>query len=119
VSRIVLPARSGLPYEVRLRQPGEVRQGDGNTRVTVDGSTGRILRVRDPLRARAGDAFLDWQFPLHTGEAFGTAGRIIITVVGIAPAAFLVTGLAVWWQRRKAQRRAQSARLCQTSEVCH
>ena len=119
VSRVVLPARAGLPYEVRLRQPGEVRQGDGNTRVTVDGSTGRILRVRDPLRARAGDAFLDWQFPLHTGEAFGTAGRIVITLVGLAPAAFLVTGLAMWWQRRKARRRAQSARLCQTSEVCH
>ena len=100
VSRVGLPAKAGLPYEIRLRQPGEVRQGDGNTRVTVDAATGRILRVRDPLRAPAGDRFLDWQFPLHTGEAFGSAGRMIITAAGLAPAAFMLTGLAVWWRRK-------------------
>jgi uncharacterized iron-regulated membrane protein len=100
VSRVGLPAQAGLPYEIRLRQPGEVRQGDGNTRVTVDAATGRILRVRDPLRAPAGDRFLDWQFPLHTGEAFGNTGRAIITVAGLAPAAFMLTGLAVWWRRK-------------------
>jgi uncharacterized iron-regulated membrane protein len=99
VSRVSLPAQPGLPYEIRLRQPGEVRQGDGNTRVTVDAATGRVLRVRDPLHAPAGDAFIDWQFPLHTGEAFGTAGRIVISVAGLAPLAFLVTGLAVWRRR--------------------
>lgn len=107
VSRVGLPARPGAPYEIRLRQSGEVRQGDGNTRVTVDAATGRVLRVRDPLHATSGDAFLDWQFPLHTGEAFGTAGRAVITVVGLAPAAFLVTGLAVWRQRRKGRRAAR------------
>lgn len=111
VSRVALPARPGAPYEIRLRQPGEVRQGDGNTRVTVDAATGRVLRLRDPLRAPAGDAFLDWQFPLHTGEAFGTAGRAVITVVGLAPAAFLVTGLAVWRQRRKGRRAARDRRV--------
>jgi uncharacterized iron-regulated membrane protein len=58
------------------------------------------LRVRDPLRAPAGDRFLDWQFPLHTGEAFGSAGRLLITVAGLAPAAFMLTGLAVWWRRK-------------------
>jgi len=99
VSRVGLPAKPGLPYEVRLRQPGEVRQGDGNTRVTIDAATGRVLRVRDPLHAPAGDAFIDWQFPLHTGEAFGTIGRIVISIVGLAPVAFLVTGLAVWRRR--------------------
>jgi uncharacterized iron-regulated membrane protein len=100
VSRVGLPAKAGLPYEIRLRQPGEVRQGDGNTRVTVDAATGRIVRVRDPLRAPAGDRFLDWQFPLHTGEAFGSAGRLVITAAGLAPAAFMLTGLAVWWRRK-------------------
>jgi uncharacterized iron-regulated membrane protein len=104
VSRVGLPAKPGLPYEIRLRQPGEVRQGDGNTRVTVDAGTGRILRVRDPLRAPGGDRFIDWQFPLHTGEAFGTPGRLLISLAGLAPAVFLVTGLAVW--RRKGRHTA-------------
>lgn len=103
-SRVGLPAQPGQPYEIRLRQPGEVRQGDGNTRVTVDAATGRVLRIRDPLHALAGDAFIDWQFPLHTGEAFGTPGRIVISLVGLAPLAFLATGLAIWWRRRRPAR---------------
>jgi uncharacterized iron-regulated membrane protein len=100
VSRVGLPPKPGLPYEIRLRQPGEVRQGDGNTRVTVDAGTGRVLRIRDPLRAPGGDRFIDWQFPLHTGEAFGTPGRLLVSLAGLAPAAFLVTGLAVWLRRK-------------------
>jgi uncharacterized iron-regulated membrane protein len=103
VSRVSLPAQPGLPYEIRLRQPGEVRQGDGNTRVTVDAATARVLRVRDPLHAPAGDAFINWQFPLHTGEAFGTFGRIVISIAGLTPITFLATGLALWRRRRPAR----------------
>jgi uncharacterized iron-regulated membrane protein len=101
ISRIALPAKPSTPYEVRLRQPGEIRQGDGATRVTVDAYTGKILGVRDPLRAPGGDVFLNWLFPLHSGEAFGKAGRIFISVFGLAPVLFLVTGLAVWTKRKK------------------
>jgi uncharacterized iron-regulated membrane protein len=30
----------------------------------------------------AGDALLTWIFPLHTGTAFGTPGRIVIVLAG-------------------------------------
>lgn len=101
VSRIALPANASAPYEIRVRQPGEVRKGDGATRVTIDARDGNILRVRDPLRAPGGDVFLNWQFPLHTGEAFGTPGRIFITCFGIMPLLFFITGLVIWLRRRK------------------
>lgn len=101
ISRIALPAKPSMPYEIRLRQPGEIRQGDGATRVTIDAYNGKILGVRDPLRAPGGDVFLNWLFPLHSGEAFGQAGRIFISVFGLAPLLFLVTGLAVWTKRKK------------------
>jgi uncharacterized iron-regulated membrane protein len=73
-----------------------------------DAATGRVLRIRNPLHAPAGDAFLDWEYPLDTGEAFGTAGRVGITVAALEPAAFLVTDLAVWWQRRHGRRGVQA-----------
>lgn len=100
LSRVVLPANGKAPYEVRLRQPGEVRQGDGSTRVSVDAWSGAILRVRDPLRANGGDTFLNWQFPLHTGEAFGIAGKAVMSAAGLTPLLFLVTGVAMWLRRR-------------------
>lgn len=101
LSRIVLPTKVSMPYEIRLRQPGELRQGDGATRIAIDAWSGAILQVRDPLRAPAGDRFLNTLFPLHSGEAFGLAGRMFISGFGVLPLLFLATGLGIYRKRRK------------------
>ena len=115
VSRLSFPAKPGQPFEVRVRQPGEMRHGDGATRITVDSGDGAVLRVVDPLVMRSGDRFLSWLFPLHTGEAFGTAGRVFISFIGIAPLIFFVTGLVMWltFRRPKPARRTAPARQAQ------
>lgn len=105
ISRIALPAKATAPYEIRLRQPGELRKGDGATRVSIDAYSGAVLRVLDPLRAPPGDTFLGWLFPLHTGEALGAAGRLFICCFGLMPALFLATGMLMWWRRRCSQAR--------------
>ncbi len=109
VSRVALPAKPGQPYEIRLRQPDEVRAGDGATRVSVDAGDGKVLRAVDPLRAPAGDRFLSWMFPLHTGEAFGVAGRTFISLFGIVPLMFFVTGLVIWIKLHKPKKRKARA----------
>ena len=101
VSRIVLPPKQDQPYEIRVRQPDEIAQGDGATRITLDARSGQALRIRDPLTAPYGERFLGWQFPLHTGQAFGVAGRAFITLFGLMPLLFLLTGTVVWWKRRR------------------
>ncbi len=101
VSRVSLPAKSGQPFEVRVRQPGELRKGPGATRISIDSGDGRILRVIDPERSVGGDRLLSWMFPLHTGEAFGTAGRIVISLFGVVPLLFFITGLVIWIKLRK------------------
>jgi uncharacterized iron-regulated membrane protein len=115
VSRLSFPAKPGQPYEVRVRQPGELRHGDGATRITVDSGDGAVLRVIDPLRMASGDRFLSWMFPLHSGEAFGTAGRVFISLFGLMPLVFFVTGLVMWIKFRRpkgkpAQRNKAGAR---------
>ena len=99
-SRITLPVKPGVPYEVRMRQPGELRNGDGATRISIDTGDGAILRVIDPERAQGGDKLVSWLFPLHSGEAFGIAGRAFISAFGLMPLIFFVTGLVVWLKRR-------------------
>ena len=108
VSRIGIPANPEQPYEVRVRQPGELRHGAGATRVSVDAGSGEVIRAIDPLTARGGDWFVSTLFPLHTGEAFGLAGRILISVVGLTPLLFFITGLVVWikFRRKPAKRKA-------------
>ena len=55
----------------------------------------------DPLTARGGDWVVSTFFPLHTGEAFGALGRILISVVGVTPLAFFITGIVVWLRFRR------------------
>jgi uncharacterized iron-regulated membrane protein len=100
ISRIALPATPSAPYRITLRQPQEIRQGDGATRVTIDAYSGKIVRLQDPMRAPGGDTFLNWLYPLHTGAAFGYAGRIFLTLFGVVPLLFAVSGLGIWLKRK-------------------
>ncbi|MFC0134066.1 hypothetical protein CR105_10880 [Massilia eurypsychrophila] len=101
ISRVSFPVKTGQPFEIRVRQPGELRQGPGATRISVDSGNAIVLRVIDPERARGGDKFLSWLFPLHTGEAFGLGGRIFISLFGFMPLAFFMTGLVIWVKLRR------------------
>ena len=49
------------------------------------------------------DAVLQWLYPLHNGEAFGLAGRIIIVIIGLAPLLLYVSGIIRWQQKRDAK----------------
>jgi uncharacterized iron-regulated membrane protein len=109
ISRVTL-GTAKAPYEVRMRQAAEVRKGDGNTRISVDAYSGEVLRVRDPLKAPAGDTFLNWMFPLHTGEAFGLPGRVLISFTGFALLLFMVTGVVLWLGRSAIRRKALRAK---------
>ena len=100
LTRIGIPSKPLAPYEVRLRQPGELRRGDGTTRVSIDASTGASLRVIDPVSGPAGDRFLGALFPLHNGEALGWPGRVLVASVGLLPLLFLLSGVQMWWGRR-------------------
>jgi uncharacterized iron-regulated membrane protein len=73
--------------------------------VTVDQYSGAILQVQDPgTRSTAGQTFVDWQWPLHSGKAFGWTGRIIVFIAGLACPALFVTGVIRWLQKRRAKK---------------
>ena len=96
VTRVSFPTKSAHPFEIRMRQPAELRQGPGATRISINSGDASVLGVIDPEQARGGDKFLSWLFPLHTGEAFGLAGRIFISLFGFIPLAFFTTGVVIW-----------------------
>lgn len=99
-TRIQLPADGSGTYDIRLLQFGEPRMDTGDTRVRMSG-TRQVIDLRNPLHAPAGDTVLSWLFPLHSGEAFGTLGRLAWTLFGLAPPLLFATGLWLWWKRRK------------------
>lgn len=71
--------------------------------VAIDRYSGRLLDIDDPAQGTAGEVFVQWQWPLHSGHAFGWTGRILVFVSGLAGAVLFVTGGVRWLQKRRAR----------------
>ena len=97
-------------YVVRMREPGAIHRR-GQTRVYVDAgncvaaSNATVLAVWNPRLGSAGDRFMSWQNPLHSGYAFGGAGRALVFLSGLAAVLFVITGVPLWYARRRRRTR--------------
>ena len=73
--------------------------------VAIDQYSGAILDVRAPDTTRTvGETFLAWQWPLHSGQAFGLPGRLAVFFSGLACPVIYGTGVLIWWRKRRARR---------------
>jgi uncharacterized iron-regulated membrane protein len=95
-------------YAVRTFDPRD-RDDQGRLWTYVAMADARILATRHDNGESAGDQFFAWQYPLHSGKAFGAVGRWIVFVSGIVTMALVVTGWMLWLRRRR-QHRASPAR---------
>ncbi|QSA96009.1 PepSY domain-containing protein [Methylococcus sp. EFPC2] len=92
-------------YRISLRDVPGLSRFWSERIVSVDPYSGVILEVRDPASRRtAGETFVDWQWPLHSGKAFGWTGRILVFLAGLACPLLFVTGVIRWLQKRRARR---------------
>lgn len=103
-----LPGPEGA-YVVGKRADDEVNTSEPRRRVAVDQYSGAVLQIQDPRDFTAGETFLNWQYPLHTGEAFGDPGRVFICMMGFVPALLYATGVIRWLQKRRTRRRKLDA----------
>ncbi len=88
-------------WRIQMRQAGEPNRRFPRTNIWIDGASGDIVAIRDPKQNGAGDTLLDWLHPLHNGEAFGLAGRIIAFACGLLPLLALVTGFIRWRHKKR------------------
>ncbi len=72
--------------------------------VVIDRYSSAILDVDDPAIGTAGEVFTHWQWPLHSGQAFGWTGRILVFLSGLACPVLFVTGMIRWLHKQKAKR---------------
>ncbi len=69
--------------------------------VVIDAYSGNVIYQTDPTKRTSSDIFEEWQLALHSGEAFGVTGQIIVLIVGLIPLVLYVTGLIRWVQKRR------------------
>jgi uncharacterized iron-regulated membrane protein len=101
---ILLPGGPEGVYVVGKQADVEPNRASTNRNVTIDQYSGQVLHVQDRKSFTAGETFLEWQYPLHCGEAFGNVGRALIMVTGFVPLILYVTGFLRWRQKRRARR---------------
>lgn len=103
-SGVFYSSSTGL-YGVGFFQPGN-DHGDvglGNNWLYFDGKDGSFAGASVPGTGSAGDIFLQAQFPIHSGRILGLAGRIFISGMGLVVAMLSITGLIIWFRKRKAR----------------
>jgi len=83
--------------------------GGGHKRLLYDGQNGELLGQRIPWTGTGGDIFAQAQFPMHSGRILGLGGRIMISVMGVIVAMLSITGIYIWWKKRKARLRFHTA----------
>lgn len=98
------PADDAGTFRVQMYQAGEPGRRFPKTQVWVDPWNGAVLAVRDARADGAGDTVLAWLHPLHSGEALGMPGRLLVLVSGFVPALLFVTGVIRWRQKARARR---------------
>jgi uncharacterized iron-regulated membrane protein len=105
LTTLQLPGDADGVYVVGKRAPDEVNFADAQRRLVVDQYGGKILYIQDRKNFTAGETFLEWQYPLHCGEAFGNTGRAFILLMGFVPLILYVTRFLRWRQKQRAPRR--------------
>lgn len=99
VTRIFLARGKEASYQVHIHRASEVGKHSTFSRVWIDKYSGDIVAEKDWEQRTTADAILAWNFPLHTGQAFGIVGQTIVCLIGLTPLALYITGLIHWWRR--------------------
>jgi uncharacterized iron-regulated membrane protein len=95
-------------YTVEL-EPLGVAPTDPRVIVVLDGKTGSVDYIDDPRNYAATDQVLNVQHNLHFGVGLGWIWMILVFLSGLMPLLFAITGLTVWWKRRRTREAAEGA----------
>ncbi|AMK76013.1 MULTISPECIES: PepSY-associated TM helix domain-containing protein [Methylomonas] len=117
---IETPHNATGSYRINLRQSGEPSQRFPKTNVWVDQYSGQVLAVSNPDELGASDTVINWLHPLHTGEAFGLTGQLLVLVSGLLCPMLFITGVIRWLQKRRGRqiRHRQQRQTAKNQRLC-
>lgn len=87
-------------YQLRFMPPDDIVDA-GTIRLFVSGKDGAVIGRFEDRKGTVGDLIRIWQFPLHSGQAFGLPGRVLVCLAGVLPLILAATGLWLWLRRRE------------------
>ena len=79
-----------LPYSYHL-----------NSNLIFDENSGELLNRRDPKDKNFGEKMINANYDIHVGSIFGLPTKILAFIISLMCASLPVTGVMIWWGRRK------------------
>lgn len=130
LDRVIADVRRRFPEHTLLEVHGSPRQmaghlyylkkaGDvhrlGDTIAWINPLSGEMMVERSPRTRTAGEGFMHWLFPLHSGTAFGLAGQVAMSATGVVPMLLVFTGLWVWLRKRRGEQISRRRKLTRSN----
>ncbi|HTT23691.1 MAG TPA: PepSY-associated TM helix domain-containing protein [Candidatus Sulfotelmatobacter sp.] len=94
------PENGAYFYDVRSSRDVLQRKG-GDTSVVFDGDTGQFLNLGLATGVRTGNTVESWLYALHMARVFGRPYQVFVCLLGLVVAMLSVTGVYIWWKKRK------------------
>jgi uncharacterized iron-regulated membrane protein len=91
-------------FEYRVRSSRDIGDKRGDTSLFFDAYTGELRRLDLPTGQHLGNTITAWLVVLHMANIFGMPYRIFVCALGIVIAMLSVTGVYIWWKKRKARK---------------
>lgn len=101
---IQMPEREGRPIVVYMASTG-LGPTIPPILVAINQQSGQVTYVDDPRTYAGRDQVLNWLYALHFGLGFGWLWNVLVFLSGVLPLLLAVTGLNIWWLKRRVSRR--------------
>ena len=89
-----------------VRSDRDVTSEGGGSVLLLD-DRGRPLGFSLPTGQNVGATLNTWLFALHTAEVWGMPFRLFVALMGILVSGFSITGVYIWWKKRRARTHRQ------------
>jgi uncharacterized iron-regulated membrane protein len=94
-------------YTYQLRTSRDVFERSpkgGSTIIALDGRDGSLVALHLPTGEHAGNTVESWLYALHMTRVFGRPFQIFVCVLGLFVTLLSVTGVYIWWKKRRARK---------------
>ncbi len=108
VGYVQVPAGEERPVRLRLRL-GDDPHPHGLSSVWLHPRTGEVLASHRWTALDPGARAYAVVYPLHTGEWGGPLHRVAVGAAGVVLAGYGITGVWLWWRRRRTSARPRGA----------
>lgn len=95
--------RGTYTWQVRTNREIDDRSRRYTTQVHFDADSGALKLALLPSGQYTGNTISNWLYALHMANVFGLPYRILVCVMGLVVAMLSITGVYIWWKKRRSR----------------